>query len=172
MPHPRRVILLVVDVALRPVPRQSRASAAEDFAFFHENVMGTSLELRVLADDLEAARAAESRVLDEIDRLVAIFSGYDPSSEFSRWQAAPRRPVPLSPELFEVLQACDRWRERSGGAFDPRVEALSRLWAQAARRDRLPTSAELELALRRHGPARLAARPRPLGRRNASPTAR
>ena len=54
--------------------------------------MGTSLELRVRADDAEAARRAEARVLGEIDRLSAIFSGYDPSSEFRRWQAAPRRP--------------------------------------------------------------------------------
>ena len=53
--------------------------------------MGTSLELRVRADDAEAARRAEARVLGEIDRLVAIFSGYDPASEFRRWQADPRR---------------------------------------------------------------------------------
>src|SRR5579884_4024429 len=64
------------------------AFAAGDFVFHHENVMGTSLELRVRGDGAEAARWAEDRVLGEIDRLGAIFSGYDPSSEFRRWQAA------------------------------------------------------------------------------------
>ena len=109
--------------------------------------MGTSLELRVLADDLERGPGrGERRCFGEIDRLVTVFSGYDASSEFSRWQAARERPVRLSPELFEVLSACDRWRDRSGGAFDPRVEALTRLWTGPAERDRLPSSGELGLA--------------------------
>ena len=54
--------------------------------------MGTSLELRVLADDRESARLAEDRVLGEIDHLALIFSAYDSASEFSRWQAVPRGP--------------------------------------------------------------------------------
>ncbi|MGC8643751.1 MAG: hypothetical protein ACP5XB_28155, partial [Isosphaeraceae bacterium] len=45
-----------------------RIDAAE-YTFFHENVLGTSLELRVLADDLERAQWAEAGVLGEIDRL-------------------------------------------------------------------------------------------------------
>ena len=72
---------------------------AADFAFFHENVMGTSLELRVRADDEESARWAEDRVLHEIDRLSAIFSGYDAASEFSRWHSAAKAPLGVSPEL-------------------------------------------------------------------------
>ncbi len=119
------------------------SDAADDFGFHHENVMGTALELRVLADDAEAARRAEGRVLREIDRLAAIFSGYDASSEFRRWQAARNGPTAVSPELFEVLRACDRWRAASGGAFDPRVQALSRLWKRLAAQGRTPTAVEL-----------------------------
>src|SRR5215470_13913320 len=47
--------------------------APQDFAFFHENVLGTSCEIRVRAESPEAARRAEGRVLDEVDRLAAIF---------------------------------------------------------------------------------------------------
>jgi FAD:protein FMN transferase len=116
---------------------------ADDYEFYHENVIGTSLELRVRADDQKAARRAEDRVLREIDRLSAIFSGYDPASEFSRWASAPGDPAKVSPELFEVFQASDSWHARSGGAFDPRVEALSRLWSGCDREGRLPTAREL-----------------------------
>ena len=63
-------------------------------------------------------------MLREIDRLSAIFSGYDAASEFSRWQSRTGTPAKVSPELFEVLQASDAWHTRSGGAFDPRVEAF------------------------------------------------
>jgi thiamine biosynthesis lipoprotein ApbE len=119
------------------------ARAAQDYEFPHENVMGTSMELLVRADSEEAARAAEARALGEIDRLAAIFSGYDTSSEFRRWQATRGTPAKVSPELFELLAASDAWRERSGGAWDPRVQALTGLWSRCAKLDRLPTDAEL-----------------------------
>jgi thiamine biosynthesis lipoprotein len=106
MAHPERMICWTLCAwfcctSARP------ALGVDDFACFHENVMGTSLELRVLADDRESARWAEDRVLGESDRLALIFSGYDSASEFSRWQAAPRGPMNLSPELFDVLAASD-----------------------------------------------------------------
>ena len=115
------------------------AVAAETFVFHHEDVLGTSMELRLAADSDEHARRAEERVLREIDRLSDIFSSYDPDSEFSRWLAGPGVPVRIAPELFEVLQLCDRWRTASGGAFDPRVEPLMRLWTRCAKEDRTPT---------------------------------
>lgn len=121
--------------------------AAEEHAFFHENVMGTSLELRVLADDAESAARAEQRALAEIDRLSLVFSGYDPSSELSRWQSAAPGPVAASLELRELLAACDHWRTRSGGAFDARVEVLSRLWTRSARVSRAPSDSEISRAL-------------------------
>jgi thiamine biosynthesis lipoprotein ApbE len=113
---------------------------AEDFAYFHENVMGTSLELRVRADRAEDAAGAEARVLGEIERLSKIFSGYDASSEFSRWQATANRPAALSTELLDVLARSDAWRIASGGAFDPRVQALTDLWGAAAAKDQIPTA--------------------------------
>ena len=90
--------------------------------------LGTSLELCVPPTAAEAARRAEHRVLTEIDRLAVIFSGYDRTSEFSRWQAAPGD-LCGSRRALRVLLASDYWGNRSRGAFDPRVEVLSRLWA-------------------------------------------
>jgi thiamine biosynthesis lipoprotein ApbE len=130
------------------VAQPTSTRAAEEFRFYHENVMGTSLELRVQADDATLARGAEERVLAEIDRLSAILSGYDPTSEFRRWQATAadpaqeRAPMLVSSELFELLAASDHWRACSDGAFDPRVQVLSQLWTRAAAEDRFPTTAE------------------------------
>ena len=95
MPHPERVICWIL-CAWFCCASGHRAFGVDDYAFFHENVMGTSLELRVLAEDRDSARWAEDRVLGEIDRLALIFSGYDRASEFSRWQAAPGTDEPLS----------------------------------------------------------------------------
>src|SRR6476646_10867819 len=117
MPHLPKGLVFVLGVWLGGGCSHGSA-AAEDHVYHHENVMGTSLELRVTADDPQAARWAEGCVLDEIDRLSGIFSGYDKTSEFSRWQAKANRAVRVSPELFEVLEACDLWMARSGGAFE------------------------------------------------------
>jgi thiamine biosynthesis lipoprotein len=122
-------------------------TAADDFGFYHENVLGTSLALHVRCDSEEAARRAEACVLDEIDRLAAIFSGYDPGSEFSRWQAAPKDWFPVSAALYDVLLASESWRIRSGGAFDPRSGVYSRLWAGCAQLGRLPSEAEISAAM-------------------------
>ena len=121
---------------------------AKEYEFHHVNVMGTSMELRVSADKTLSASRAEGRVLCEIDRLSRIFSSYDPASEFRLWETSTLVAKDFSPELFEVLKACDRWREFSGGAFDPRTEVFSRLWTQTTRLDRLPNSEELAEAKR------------------------
>jgi thiamine biosynthesis lipoprotein ApbE len=142
MPYRTRLLLLVVG-AWFAVTSSRPALGAEDFAFYHENVMGTSLELRVIARGPEAAAWAEAQVLGEIDRLSRIFSSYDATSEFRRWQATRNEPVQLSDELFDLLLACDCWRDRSGGAFDVRVEALSLLFGRAAQRKMMPAAGEL-----------------------------
>jgi FAD:protein FMN transferase len=121
----------------------SAALPSQDYEFRHDNVLGTPMELSVRAESEAAASAAETRVLAEIDRLAVVFSNYDASSEFRRWQATINQPVKVSRELFELLQASDRWREKSHGAFDPRVQALTELWSRCAKLDRLPSTAEL-----------------------------
>lgn len=133
MPHPAPWLVLTLLAA--PAP-------PDEFAFFHENVMGTSLELRVRAGSADAARRAEARVLAEIDRLAAILSNHDARSEFRRWQAAPAAPASVSPELFDLLHDAESWRVRSAGAFDPRAELVARLWTACESAGRLPTDAE------------------------------
>ncbi|WP_169977307.1 DUF2271 domain-containing protein [Tautonia rosea] len=123
-------------------------ASADEFGFFHEEVMGTALELRVQADNEAAARGAEARVLAEIDRLSAILSSYDPSSRLSQWMNDPGEISNIPTELFEVLRGADHWRETTGGAFDPRVAVFGKLWNASAERGRTPTGNELAKARR------------------------
>ena len=129
------------------VDRQGSTSGASEFgstfAFHHENVLGTSLELRVRAQDLAAAERAESAALAELDRQDRILSSWRADSELSRWAATRFAATPVSPELFRTLAAFDRWRERTSGALDPSAEAAARLWRQASAEGRAPTSAEI-----------------------------
>ena len=60
---------------------------AEEFVFHHENVLGTSAELRIHANSRSIADAAEEQMLAQIDRCASVLSTYDPNSEVSRWIA-------------------------------------------------------------------------------------
>jgi FAD:protein FMN transferase len=97
---------------------------AERHVAFYENVLGTSFELQVVAADRRAATLAESAVLDEVDRLALILSGYRATSELARWLATPEGDIAVSPELEEVLEAAERWRVRTAGAFNPAAVSL------------------------------------------------
>lgn len=123
------------------------------FVFHHENVLGTSLELKVIAANAAAADAAEAAALAEIDRQAAVLSGYTPTSEFSQWMKTRDRAVPVSTDLFEVLNRFDRYRSLTSGALDPAAEAATRVWKRAAAAGRIPTQAELnETATSMRGP--------------------
>jgi thiamine biosynthesis lipoprotein ApbE len=83
------------------------------FIAHYENVLGTSMELKVSAASSSQSEKAEQAVLQEINRLSGILSGYDPNSEFSRWMRTKQTPERISPELFEVLGLFDQWRQRT-----------------------------------------------------------
>ena len=117
------------------------------YVFQYENVLGTSLELKVAALSEAQSEKAEQAALAEIDREAHILSSWDPRSEFSNWFRTKDRPVRVSPELFEVFSLFDKWREMTGGALDPSAETITRVWKRAAAEKRLPTQSELDAAV-------------------------
>ena len=114
----------------------------------YENVLGTSLDLKIFALTPADADKAETAVLGEIDREAGILSSWDAKSEFSRWFRTEGIAVPVSPELFRVLSLFDVWRGRTGGALDAAAEAVIQVWKAAAAQNRRPTPKELDAAVR------------------------
>jgi thiamine biosynthesis lipoprotein ApbE len=121
--------------------------ASKLFVSHFENVLGTSMELKVLAGSAKAASTAEAAATKEIARLQNILSAYDAQSEFSAWLKTFNQPVRVSPELFEVLGLFDRWRIASDGALDASAEVVTKLWKRAAAQHRVPTPQELTAAV-------------------------
>jgi thiamine biosynthesis lipoprotein len=117
------------------------------FVSHYENVLGTSLELKLLTPSEKDASVAETAALNEIARMGKILSGYDSSSEFRHWLSTSGQAVRVSPELFEVLSLFDQWRTRSGGALDASAEVITKLWKQAAIRQHIPSQEELAAAV-------------------------
>lgn len=120
---------------------------SKSYVFHYENVLGTSLELKIVASSPAQSEQAEKAVLAEIDREAHILSSWDRESEFSRWFRSMDQPVGISPELFEVLRLFDEWRGRTHGALDASAEMITRIWKNAAAEKRLPSEAELRAAV-------------------------
>jgi thiamine biosynthesis lipoprotein len=111
-----------------------------------ENVLGTSMEIKLIASSEEVADRAETAAMDEIKRLNGILSGYDAKSEFSRWAGKRDEAVRVSPEMFEVLELWDTWRKATGGALNPAAEAVTRVWKTGQAEGRMPSEAEMSVA--------------------------
>jgi len=109
----------------------------------YENVLGTSLELKLIGGSEADIQRAEAAALAEIDRLAAILSTWNAASEVSQWTRTSHVAVPVSPELFEVLGLFDHWRAETSGALDASAETATRLW----KRGTVPTEAERRAAV-------------------------
>jgi thiamine biosynthesis lipoprotein len=91
----------------------------------------------------EAAKA-------EVERLSAILTDYDPSSELSQLHGHSEVNS-LSDDLFQVLLAAEDWHRESHGGFDVAIGNLTRLWRAARKRETVPSSEEIRIALQHSG---------------------
>jgi len=145
----KSTLLLVAILLLAPCRGGSSTTSTRGrlYVFHYENVLGTSLEMKVAASSAAQSERAEKAVLAEIERESHILSSWDPDSEFSRWFRTMDQPVRVSPELFEVLSLFDKWRGLTQGALDASAEAITRVWKRAAAEQRLPSQLELDAAV-------------------------
>ena len=118
-------------------------SAAGSWVTVSRPAMACNFRVIVDSGNRSAVRAA-TECLDEVDRLESILSIFRPSSEASRVnREAAARPVPVGPELLELLRLCKRLHEESEGAFDVTTGALTECWGFEERSPRLPATGML-----------------------------
>lgn len=129
-------------IAAETPPTPTPSAAPAEFTFHHDHVIGTSLDLCVVAPDEDTAEKAERAILDEIERLRMVFSTYDPASEISKLNRS-RTPVAVSADMAEVLRAYEEWGRKSGGAFNGQLGELVRVWKEAEKANELPPAATL-----------------------------
>ncbi|HET6145256.1 MAG TPA: DUF2271 domain-containing protein [Candidatus Acidoferrales bacterium] len=141
------ILLATTILSLGLVVSSAAQTGGHLYAYHYENVLGTCLELKVVATSEAQSETAEQAALAEIDREAHILSSWDSQSEFSIWFRTKGKPIHISPELFEVFSLFDEWREKTGGALDASAEAITRVWKHAADEKRVPTRAELDASV-------------------------
>jgi thiamine biosynthesis lipoprotein ApbE len=139
------LLLSAVNAWASPLPKTNKVSRL--YVSHFENVLGTSMEVKIKSTSEKQASLAEDAAMKEIERLSNILSGYDANSEFSKWMRTVQQPQKISAELFEVLNLFDQWKVRSGGALDASAQVINKLWKEAAAKQILPTEEERKNAV-------------------------
>jgi FAD:protein FMN transferase len=95
------------------------ASVQAEWLYREEAIMGTRCAVELWATDRAEGDAAIEAVLADMRRIDALMSTYKPDSEVSRVNAgAGKAPVPVSAELFALLETAQQYSALSSGAFD------------------------------------------------------
>ncbi len=125
----------------------TQAHLAPAWSTYYENVLGTSMEVTLVAGNHSIARNAETALLQSIVHDVLGLSAWQAESEVSQWLRTQDEAVRLSPQLVEILQLFDHWHVATGGALNAAAETAARLWQLAATEHRLPSEDELAQAV-------------------------
>ncbi len=138
---------IAISAAMAASPWIASAHAAPTTRLWTGQALGARASIRL---DHPQAEAISARVLAEIDRLENILSLYRSDSALSRLNRDGALEVPPF-ELLECLSIAGTVHKASGGRFDPTVQPLWALWAEAAAAGERPSDKAIGQTLRRVG---------------------
>jgi len=126
------LIALALTATLRAAPPQR--------FLFEKAEMGLPFRVTLYAASEAEAKAAADAAFARIAALNSILSDYDPDSELSRLSrtSGEGKAVPVSPELWTVLERGRALSARTDGAFDVTVGPLVNIWRRARHKQELP----------------------------------
>ncbi|PNU21809.1 hypothetical protein C2E25_00850 [Geothermobacter hydrogeniphilus] len=114
-----------------------------------ELLMGTVVEITLLQSGPKA-EAALRDAFAEMRRIEQLMSPQLPTSDLARLAAVPRG-AEVSAETLALLRRSIELNHLSGGAFDPTLGRVKRLWDIEGDKPHVATAAELRKALRQCG---------------------
>lgn len=114
-------------------------------------LMGTIVEVAVVAPP-QTAKASIHAVFEELKRVEDLTSFHKPS-ELSRINdSAGRGSIRANPEVFNLIKQALKFAELTGGAFEPTLGPLSKLWNFSGESEaRVPEPHEVREALAKTG---------------------
>lgn len=129
--------------AVRHAPPVAVAPPAGRWFERSEAIMGTAIRVELWSDDEREAQSAITAVMDEMHRIDHAMSPHKPSSELSRINRdAGHEAVPLSAEMYGLLERAQSFSRFSSGAFDITFASVGNLYDY--RSGTAPSASELE----------------------------
>jgi thiamine biosynthesis lipoprotein len=111
-----------------------------------EAIMGTRVYVELWADDPAQGNAAIEAVMAEMRRIDELMSHYKPESQLSQINArAAAGPVPVDPELFDLIKLSTHFSDITEGAFDITYASVGYLYNYPLHEH--PTEEQIKAAL-------------------------
>jgi thiamine biosynthesis lipoprotein len=119
---------------------------------FRTQTMGTWGSLTIVSSDSAATAPLAYQSLQALHHVDSLMSNWTSTSEIARINREARHgPIPIHPEVVDVLEVAYDVAVRSHGAFDITVEPLVRLWGFLGGTPRVPDQIEIDAILGRIG---------------------
>jgi len=120
---------------------------------YEQPQMGLPFRIVLYAPDEMTAKGNADAAFKRIAQLNDILSDYEADSELSRLSrtSGQGREIPVSEDLWRVIERAQAVAERSGGAFDATVGPCVNLWRKARREKTMPDPVRLAEARRAVG---------------------
>lgn len=142
-----RASLLVTAATLLVAGCEGRKSGSE-LTVISGPTMGTRFNVKIARLPPGQSREhVEAAIREQVDRVTALMSTYDPESELSRFNRARSGEwFPLTEDTAAVIKAARRIHEITQGAFDPTVGPAVDRWGfgPSETRGSIPSDAEVE----------------------------
>lgn len=143
-----RFFFIALTLAACALLRADEGRKPERFEYL-ESKMAVPVRLILYAESRERADAAAAAVYRRFDELNDRLSDWSPESELVRAcrdSGERDEPVDISDDLYRVLAEARRFDELSGGAFDPTVAPVVKLWRRSRSFGKRPPDAYLTKA--------------------------
>jgi FAD:protein FMN transferase len=132
------LIILILSVAA------SSQGSSEVLVYDKKYIMGTVFEIVAYDRSSEHASRAIEKALDEVVRIDAILSNYNPESALSQLnRSAPFHSQRVSPDLYRVIAHALQYSKLTNGEFDISAAPLVDLWKAALSGDAVPSAEQL-----------------------------
>ena len=137
-------------------PTPAEAEAPRYLVQVGRTAMACEFQVLLNAGEADLGTEAALTALEEVSCLEEQLSVYQPESEVSVLnRLAAHRPYQVSTNLFGLLEQCVELYHETRGAFDITSGPLSKTWGFYRRQGRLPSQAEIDLALNCVGAGKL-----------------
>ncbi len=114
--------------------------------------MGSTFHISAYTNDEAKLVEVTKRIEQEVNRLNAVFTDYDSSSELQKLIASAKpHTVEISDDLFSIFRLSNEWYHKTSGSFDPSIGKVTHLWRKKRRLGRLPDKQEIAEALTHTG---------------------
>lgn len=159
--NPRKTLFAGTVILILIIVYVVRDPAGPESIHWRGRTMGTHYDIQIAQSPLSLVESR--RLHQEVERYLRDvneeMSTYIPDSEINRFNRNDStEPIAVSPSFASVTREALRWAERTGGAFDPTLEPLIRLWGFGHRPDPAaqPSQEAIDEILRQIGPRHVA----------------